>query len=119
MDKHEKTCSSETKMKFKEVEYGSQCPVRKTLEEDGILSVDFEIPYVTYDIETIPCLEKYNDDVITIQKPITIAYWDGESGDVFYGENMVEKFLIRMKEIQVSLNIISMLTYFDYFLSYI
>ena len=101
MDKHEKTCSSQSKMKFKEVEYGSQCSIRKTLEDDGILSVDFEIPYVTYDIETIPCEEKFNDNVVTMQKPITIAYWDGKSGEVFYGENMVEKFLARMKEIQV------------------
>ena len=38
-----------------------------------------------------------------MQKPITIAYWDGKFGEVFYGENMVEKFLARMKEIQVDI----------------
>ena len=103
MDRHEKTCTSKTRMKYKETMYGTQDSIRRSLENEGILSPDYEIPFVTYDIETISKEENLNGQMIKIQKPITIAYWDGEFGEVFWGENMVKQFLAKMNEIQVKI----------------
>ena len=101
MDRHEKTCTSTTRMKYKETMYGTQDSVRRSLENEGILSPDYEIPFVTYDIETICKEENFNGQIIKIQKPITIAYWDGEFGEVYSGQNMVASFIKKMNEIQV------------------
>ena len=103
MDRHEKTCTSKTRMKYKETMYGTQDSIRRSLENEGILSPDYEIPFVTYDIETISKEENLNGQMIKIQEPITIAYWDGEFGEVFWGENMVKRFLDKMNEIQVKM----------------
>ena len=101
MDRHEQTCSSKTKFRYKETEYGDPTGIREALEENGVLSPDFEIPFITYDIETISCEETFKEKTIMVQKPITIAYFDGVRGDVFHGDGLVEKFLQRMNEIQV------------------
>ena len=78
------------------------------MEEAGVLGKDFAIPFISYDIETIGCEEEYDGRFIKIQKPISIAYFDGKNGDVFTGEDLMKKFLNRMNEIQVRyLNFIS------------
>ena len=97
LNRHEKTCRSTTKFRFKEIEYGGfHSSVRKSLEEIGVLAKDFAIPFVSYDIETIVCEEEYDGKFIKIQKPISIAYFDGKNGDVFTGEDLMKKFLDRM-----------------------
>lgn len=88
-------------MKFKEVEYGGKGSARKSLEEAGVLSADFAIPFISYDIETIGCEENFEGHLVKIQKPISIAYFDGLKGKVFTGKNLMQKFLNRMNEIQV------------------
>ena len=101
MDRHLKVCSSETKMKFKECEYGSSLSARKQLEEIGILPVDYEIKFCSFDIETLPQKIKYDGKEFIEQKPVSIAYFDGENGHVFVGDNIVSQFLSRMEQIQV------------------
>ena len=103
MDRHEQTCTSETKMKFKETEYGSPLSVRKELEELGIIPSSFEIKFISYDIETVPFTEETDGKIFSVQKPVSIGYYEGQTGEVFTGENLVPKFIGRLKELQVSI----------------
>ena len=104
MIRHERTCTSETRFKFHETEYGNPDSVREQLEQIRIVDPDFEMKFVSYDIETIPCKEESDGRIYIVQKPISIAYFDGENGDVFIGENLVARFLEKMEEIQVLSN---------------
>ena len=90
-------------MKFKETEYGSPLSVRKELEELGIISSSFEIKFISYDIETVPFIEETDGKTFSIQKPVSIGYYDGHTGEVFIGENLVPKFIGRLRELQVSI----------------
>ena len=90
-------------MKFKETEYGSPSSVRKELEELGIISSSFEIKFISYDIETVPFIEETDGKTFSVQKPVSIGYFDGQTGEVFTGENLVPKFIGRLRELQVSL----------------
>ena len=72
------------------------------MEEAGILSNDFKIPFITYDIETLQVDELFEGRIVKKQKPISIAYYANESSDVFTGDDLVKRFLDKMNEIQVS-----------------
>ena len=101
MVRHEKTCTMETRFKFKEQEYGCPYSTRSELEELAVLTPDFEIKYVSYDIETISNVERVDDVDYTALLPISIGYYDGSHGNVYVGEKIVEKFLAKMAQIQV------------------
>ena len=103
MDRHEQTCTSETKMKFEETEYGSPLSVRKELEELNIIPSSFEIKFISYDIETVPYTEETDGKIFSVQKPVSIGYYEGQTGEVFTGENLVPKFIGRLRELQVSI----------------
>ena len=102
MVRHEKSCTKETKFKYKEQEYGCPYSTRSELEELKVLSPDFSIKYVAYDIETISCVERVEEIDYTTLLPISIGYYDGSHANVYVGEKIVEKFLAKMAEIQVS-----------------
>ena len=101
MERHEKSCCSETQMKFKETEYGASTSVRKQLEEIGIISADYKISFISFDIETVPQKVKYNDQDLIEQTPISIGYFDGQNGHVLTGENIVKTFVQEMEKYQV------------------
>ena len=103
MTRHEKTCTADTKIRYKEAEYGSPDSIRQQLVDIGILDPEYEIEFISYDIETLCVEEEYDGIKFNVQKPISIGFFDGTRGDVFVGENIVERFIRKMKDIQVSI----------------
>ena len=89
-------------MIYKELELGCSISTRQELEDLNVLDPAYRIKFITYDIETLPNEEIHGDRKVCVQKPSSIAYYDGENGKCFVGDKIVKQFLDRMKEIQVN-----------------
>lgn len=101
MTRHKKVCSADARKRYREVEYGSPESIRKALEDKNIIDSSFEIPYVSYDIETLSVEEEVDGQKFIVQKPLSIAYFDGSHSETFLGHDIVRRFMNKMKEIQV------------------
>lgn len=109
LDRHEKSCTDVTKIKYSERIYGENADTRQELIDLGVIEKDFKRSVVAYDIESISIPQNvqlssmvYNH---ATQSPLSIALAGEGFTDFFVRTNMTEeavglmvrKFLIRLE----------------------
>ena len=100
VERHEKTCSNQTKFKYSQVRYPIKNNVSTELKSLGI-HIDFQ--FLTWDIETLSNQNSFEfgkSVSLGEQKVVSIGIYGPNVEQVFLGDNCVSSFLRKIEEIQ-------------------